>query len=114
MNWHAFADPTVHGRLCMTLFHSVWQLGLLAVTAWCLDVVWRRRSVQWSYALHVAALIVGIAALALSLGADVLGVGGNSSVFGPKQIAGTIGGIAMAFVGLFLVLKSNPAESLAS
>ena len=59
-------------------------------------------------------LIVGIAALALSLGADVLGVGGNSSVFGPKQIAGTIGGIAMAFVGLFLVLKSKPAESLAS
>jgi hypothetical protein len=59
----------------------------------------------------ICLLIAGITALILSLGADALGVGGNNSVFGPKQIFGTIGGIVLVAVGLFLVLKRRSVGS---
>ena len=33
MNWQALVDPHVSGRLCLTLFHSIWQVALLAAIA---------------------------------------------------------------------------------
>ncbi len=62
MNWTTLIDPEFSGRLCMTLLHSLWQVALLALAAWGLDRLWRRRSVERSYALHVAALLAGMAA----------------------------------------------------
>ncbi len=50
-------------------------------------------------------LVVGIAILALSLFADTLGLGGSNTVFGPRQIAGTIVGAIVVVVGLVLTLK---------
>ncbi len=62
MNWATLVDPEFSGRLCMTLLHSLWQVALLVLVVWGLDRLWRRRSVEKSYALHVAALLAGMAA----------------------------------------------------
>lgn len=53
----------------------------------------------------IVLLVVGIAILALSLFADTLSLGGSNSVFGPRQIAGTILGAIVVVVGLVLTLK---------
>ncbi len=53
----------------------------------------------------IVLLVVGIVILALSLFADVLGLGGSAPVFGPRQIAGTILGVIVAVVGLVLTLR---------
>jgi beta-lactamase regulating signal transducer with metallopeptidase domain len=66
MNWETFVDPVFHARLCTTLLHSVWQVAVLAVVAWGLARLRGRRSVEWSYALHVAAMIAGIAAVPIT------------------------------------------------
>ena len=57
MNWTTLVDPEFSGRLCITLLHSLWQVALLVLVTWGLDRLWRRRSVEKSYALHVAALV---------------------------------------------------------
>jgi hypothetical protein len=50
-------------------------------------------------------LAVGIVILVVSLGADLIGIGGINPVFGPQQIAGTIVGAIVAVVGLVLRLR---------
>ncbi|MHB9049412.1 MAG: M56 family metallopeptidase, partial [Pirellulales bacterium] len=66
MTLQTICDPTVSGRLCLTLVHSVWQVALFAAIAWGLDRLWRRRSVEGSYALHVAAILAGLAAMPIT------------------------------------------------
>jgi beta-lactamase regulating signal transducer with metallopeptidase domain len=66
MTWQTICDPTFSGRLCMTLVHSMWQVALLAAIAWGFDRLWRRRSAQRSYTLHVTALIAGLAAMPIT------------------------------------------------
>ena len=46
MNFHLPFDPALSGRLCLTLIHSVWQVGLLVVLAWGIDRLWARRSTE--------------------------------------------------------------------
>lgn len=69
---HAFLNADNCGRICLVLFHSLWQMGLAAMLAWLLGRKWRGSSAEWAYWAHVAALVVGLAAMPvtyLSLGA---------------------------------------------
>ena len=63
MTWQNLFDPWVSGRLCLMLLHSLWQVALLAIVAWVIERSSRKKSVEWSYALHVGALVAGIVAL---------------------------------------------------
>ena len=60
MIWHAIVDPAFSGRLCLTLLHSVWQVTVLALVAWCVDQLWRNRSVERCYAVNVAAVVANM------------------------------------------------------
>ena len=61
-----FLDPVFTGRLCMTLVHSMWQVALFAAMAWAIERLGRRRSVQSSYAVHMAALLAALAAMPMT------------------------------------------------
>ena len=63
MNWHELVDIAFCGRLCVTLLHSLWQCAVLVILVRIIDRVWPFRSVEHSYLLHVAALILGLIAL---------------------------------------------------
>lgn len=63
MTFSLLADPNESIRICLTLLHSIWQFGALALVAWCTDRVVRSRSVEWSYVISVAALVLGLLAL---------------------------------------------------
>ena len=52
----------------------------------------------------IVLLVVGIVVLVLSLAADPIGIGGSPR-FGYQQIIGTIAGVIVAVVGLFLTLR---------
>ena len=52
----------------------------------------------------VVLLVVGIATVALSLAADLIGIG-NPSAFGPLQIAALVVGSIVAVIGLPLTLQ---------
>jgi hypothetical protein len=54
----------------------------------------------------IVVLVLGIGLLAASLLADVIGIGDNPG-FGRQQTMGTIAGVAVAIVGLFLLLKKK-------
>ncbi len=57
-------DASFSGRLCLTLLHSLWQFAALAGVVWLMDRLLQRLSVEWRYNLHVAALVLGLAAVA--------------------------------------------------
>ncbi|QDU87941.1 Regulatory protein BlaR1 [Pirellulimonas nuda] len=61
MNLLSLFTPELCGRLCMTLVHSLWQVAALAALAWAVARVWRGLSVEWSYAVHAAALVLSCA-----------------------------------------------------
>jgi Zn-dependent protease with chaperone function len=63
MTWPTICDPAFSVRLCVTLLHSIWQVALAAALARGLPRLRRRRSVESSYAWHVAALLAALAAL---------------------------------------------------
>jgi hypothetical protein len=63
MTGHAFLYAEDCGRICLVLFHSLWQMGLVAMLAWLLGRTWRKRSVEWAYGVHVAALVAGLVAM---------------------------------------------------
>lgn len=46
MSWDTLVDVEFSGRLCLTLFHSVWQVAALAAAAWAVDRVWGWR-IRW-------------------------------------------------------------------
>ncbi len=54
-------------------------------------------------------LVAGLGLLGASLLADVLGIGDDAG-FGMQQTMGTIAGIGMAAVGLFLTLRTPPND----
>ncbi|APZ94454.1 M56 family metallopeptidase [Fuerstiella marisgermanici] len=58
-----FVNPTISARLSLVLMHSLWQFTLLATGLWIIERLWRRLTVQRSYALHVSALCAGLLAL---------------------------------------------------
>jgi protocatechuate 3,4-dioxygenase beta subunit len=62
----SFGEGELSALLCLTLLHSLWQVGLLALAA---DVCGRigRRSVERQYAWHVAALVAGLVAMPVTL-----------------------------------------------
>jgi hypothetical protein len=51
--------------------------------------------------IGIALLAIGVIVLIVSLGADVIGIGGATG-FGYKQIIGAIVGVIVAVVGFFL------------
>jgi len=52
--------------------------------------------------IGIALMALGVIALIVSLGADVIGIGGAVGVFGYKQIIGAIVGIILAVIGFVL------------
>jgi hypothetical protein len=54
----------------------------------------------------IIVLIIGIGLLAASLSADVIGIGDDPG-FGRQQTMGTIAGVVITVVGLFLTYKSR-------
>ena len=67
MNWLPLLAPQLSVRLCLTLLHSLWQIPLLAAIVWLVDRWWRKHSVERSYWLHVAALVLSLALLPATL-----------------------------------------------
>ena len=65
MNNALWLDPSISSRICLTLLHSLWQVGLLALVAWTVDRLWRR-SVDASDAVHVAAIVIALVALPIT------------------------------------------------
>jgi beta-lactamase regulating signal transducer with metallopeptidase domain len=66
MNSPDFSDPVFCGQVCLTLFHSLWQMGLLAAAGWAVER-WRRRApAQGRYLLHVVLLVAGVVAVPLT------------------------------------------------
>ncbi len=66
MIWYAFVDPGFSWRLCLTLLHSVWQMALFALVAWCVERLWRKRSVERRYFVNVVALFAILAAMPIT------------------------------------------------
>ena len=60
--------------------------------------------------LGVILVIVGIALAALSLLADVIGIGGQPGIIGWKQVLGTVAGIVFAVVGALMLRSAGRAE----
>ena len=50
-------------------------------------------------------LVIGIVVLIVSLLADTIGIGGSASVFGFKQILGTVVGAVLAVAGLVVMIR---------
>ena len=59
MIWQTLIDPTICNSLLLTLVHSLWQMGLLALIVFLLDQS-RRMSVERRYTIHVIAMVIGI------------------------------------------------------
>ena len=58
-----------------------------------------------------ALILIGVLALAGSLLADILGVGKDPSGIGPLQLLGAAGGLLLAVLGGFLVVRpGNPKK----
>jgi len=54
--------------------------------------------------LGILLLLLGIAILTVSAGADIMGLGQAATAFGFKQIAGSVAGAMVAVIGAFLLL----------
>ncbi len=54
----------------------------------------------------ILVLVIGIGLLAVSLLADVIGIGDDPG-FGNQQTMGTIAGAAISAIGLFLTLRAK-------
>ena len=66
MNWPTLFDPWESSVLCLTLVHSIWQFTLVGLVAWVFDQFWRKPSAERSYALTVAAFVVGLITVPLT------------------------------------------------
>ena len=87
MNWELFVDPAFSTRLCFTLLHSLWIVAILAILAKAADLIWRNSSLEKRYAIHVAAILLGVAAIPITF--LVIGVPENieSSPIEPHAVA---------------------------
>ena len=56
-------------------------------------------------------IIIGVIVLAVSLLADVLGVGTYPSAIGPVQLAGAAVGLIIAVIGIVLVLRERKPKT---
>ena len=56
--------------------------------------------------VNILVLVIGIGLLAVALLADVIGIGDDPG-FGNKQTMGTIAGVAITAIGLFLTLRAK-------
>ncbi len=54
------------GQVCLVLLHSLWQMALLAAVVGLVGRLWRGQTVESRYALHVAALVLGVALLPMT------------------------------------------------
>ena len=73
-------DSTFCSRLGLMLLHSLWQVALLAMIAWCVERfwlkrLWLRQSVERGYAVYVAALLLALVAMPVTFWG--LGSGGE-------------------------------------
>jgi beta-lactamase regulating signal transducer with metallopeptidase domain/Leucine-rich repeat (LRR) protein len=57
-------EPEFSGRLCLTLVHSLWQMGLLAAIGWLVEQRRGAKSLEWTHSMHVALLATGVMATA--------------------------------------------------
>ena len=56
-------DADFCSRLGLVLLHSLWQVAVLAIVAWGVERLLLGRSVERSYSIHVAALLLSLAAM---------------------------------------------------
>ena len=66
MNWFPSVAPSLCGRLCLTLLHSLWQVFLLALAARLISFSLRKRSVEFEYVIHLCGLVVAMLALPIT------------------------------------------------
>ena len=59
---------------------------------------------------NIIILVIGIGLLAASLLADVIGIGDNAG-FGRQQTLGSVVGVVIVGVGLYLTLRKGSASS---
>jgi hypothetical protein len=64
-----------------------------------------RKQMANTKTIGAAVLLVGIIVLVISVLADPLGLGGGNTTFGSRQIAGTVAGVIVTAVGLYLTFK---------
>jgi hypothetical protein len=55
--------------------------------------------------IGIVLIVAGIALMAVSLAADLLGLGGLNAVFGPRQLVGTVIGVLVIAGGVVLRMK---------
>ena len=61
--------------------------------------------------IGVVLIIIGLVVVAVSLLADMLGIGNWTAAIGPRQLAGAAAGLVVAVVGLVLALwKGSPGK----
>ncbi|MDA1229628.1 MAG: M56 family metallopeptidase [Planctomycetota bacterium] len=66
MNLNVLIDPVFTGGLCLTLLHSLWQVGLIAIVVTLLERLWKRTSAERSYFLHTTGLVCSFVALPIT------------------------------------------------
>ena len=55
--------------------------------------------------IGIVLIVAGIALMAVSLAADLIGFGGLNAVFGPRQLVGTVIGVLVIAGGVVLRMK---------
>lgn len=66
MSLWTLSTADISHRICVTLLHSLWQITLIALMV-ALVCRWRRRTVQQQYRLYVAALLLSVVTVPLTL-----------------------------------------------
>jgi beta-lactamase regulating signal transducer with metallopeptidase domain len=69
MIWKLVSDPLFSSKLCAMLLHSLWQVALFALAAHAARRLWRRRSIERDYVLHVLALVASLIAMPITFAA---------------------------------------------
>ena len=97
-------DSAFCSRLGLMLLHSFWQVALLAMVAWGVERFWLKRSVEGSYWVYVAALVLALLAMPVTFG--LLGSGGE---WGASRAAEAVSPGDASALNSFL-LQAVPSE----
>jgi len=57
--------------------------------------------------ISIISIVVGCVLIFVSLGADILNIGGDPNAFGWKQIVGTVVGLIILLLGVWLRRKNS-------
>jgi beta-lactamase regulating signal transducer with metallopeptidase domain len=60
MNAASYVDAEVCSRIFLTLVHSLWEVAAVVGMAWVVGRQFEKRNVEWSYVVHVGALVLSL------------------------------------------------------